>query len=373
MKIAIDIRPLLEPYHSGVQEYIINLLTNIFKIDKKNDYILFSSGLKDIITDKSFSKFLTKISNVKRKHLFIPNKILNRLFQFKLYFLDNFLETPDIFFAPNICYFSIKKAKIVVTFHDLSFEHFPEFYSWDRKIFHFLTKPKHIAQIADKIIAVSQSTKQDLIDLYQIRPEKISVIYSGINTKYEILNSKDYLNLPKNFILYLGTIEPRKNIESIIKGFEMLENFNDLYLIIAGPKGWGYKKVFDLASNSFKKDRIIFLGPVLPEKRYYLYQKAKVFIWPSFFEGFGFPPLEAAVLGTPAIAANNSSLPEIASNNAILINSYRPKEIYLALKQILLDQNLKNHLSKNAPQHLKTFNWENTAKETLEVFKSLKQ
>lgn len=377
MKIAIDIRPLLNKYHSGVQEYIINLLPNIFEIDNKNQYLLFSSGSSNKITNENFANIIKEYKNVKRQHLWLPNKILNRLFQLKIYALDNFLERPDLFFLPNISYFYLKKTPYVVTFHDLSFEYFPEFYSWDRKIFHFLTRPKKIAQKADKIIAVSNSTKQDLIDLYHIAPEKISVIYSGINSRYEPQNRlKTYdlrfKRLPEKFILYLGTIEPRKNIENIIKGFEMLKNYPDLFLVIAGPKGWKYDEVLKAAKRSLKKDKIIFFGPVSPKQRFYLYQKAKVFLWPSYFEGFGFPPLEAAIQNTPIIASNNSSLPEILEKNAVLIDAYRPEEIAIALEQILENKDIGKIL-KTEHQKFKKFSWQKCAQETLKVLTSMKK
>ncbi len=367
MNFAIDIRPLLEKYHSGVQEYIINLLINIFKIDSKNQYLLFSSGKQDKITNQDFVNILKNQKNVRRKHLYISNKLLNRFFQLKIFSLDKFLEEPDVFFLPNIAYFHLKKTPYVITFHDLSFEYFPEFYSLDRKIFHYMTQPNKIAKYAKKIIAVSASTKQDLIDLYNIKPNKIAVIYSGISKQNQNKNTimTDYNFLPKDFILFLGTIEPRKNIESIIKAFEMLESKN-LYLVIVGPRGWKCKKIFELAENSKKKDKIIFLGPIKPQARFILYQKAKVFIWPSFFEGFGFPPLEAINAKVPTIISNNSSLPEAVKNKAILIDAYRPQEIFLALKQILNDKNLDIFLRKKQT-FLNHFSWEKTATLTLEI------
>ncbi|MEA2097548.1 MAG: glycosyltransferase family 1 protein [Patescibacteria group bacterium] len=375
MIIGIDIRMLARGTRSGIEEYTINLLSNIISLDNNIEYRLFYNGYKKTKLKYNF----LKVPNVQLKEFKIPNRILDASFQFLNYpKIDRMLKNIDLFFSPHIFSSSVsKKCKTLTTFHDLSFENYPEFYSTGKKYWHFSMNPKKQAHTANKIIAVSQSTKDDLTNIYNIEPEKIKVIYSGINQESGIMNHESEIskvrrkyNLPEKYILYLGTLEPRKNIIGLIKAFEILNTKyrilnTECHLVIAGSKGWLYKDIFKTVQNSPEKDNIIFTGFIDDKDKPTLYGLADLFVYPSFYEGFGFPPLEAMACGTPVITSNFSSLPEAVGDAAIMINPYNIDELAKAMEMVLTDKKLINILTTRGFEQIKKFSWKNCARETL--------
>ena len=376
MIIGIDIRMLARGTRSGIEEYTINLLSNIISLDNNIEYKLFYNGYEKTKLEYNF----LKLPNVQLKEFKIPNRLLDASFQFLNYpKIDKMLEKVDVFFSPHIFSSAVsKKCKTITTFHDLSFKSYPEFYSTGKNYWHFSINPKKQAQKADKIIAVSQSTKDDLVKIYGIEPEKIKVIYSGIGPESGILNFESGIlkvrkkyNLPDHYILYLGTLEPRKNIIGLIKAFEILNSRfkipdSKFQLVIAGSKGWLYEDIFKAVKNSPVKDDIIFTGFIDDKDKPVLYSLADLFVYPSFYEGFGFPPLEAMAAGTPVITSNFSSLPEAVGDAAIMINPYNLDELAKAMEIVLSDEKLRNILIERGYERVKNFSWEKCAKETLE-------
>ncbi|MFH0969104.1 MAG: glycosyltransferase family 1 protein [Patescibacteria group bacterium] len=383
MKIGIDIRCLEEGRKTGVEEYALNLLTNIFELDKENEYVLFLNSLKGKSLDLEWIK---KYPNARIKSFRYPNKFFNL---FVWYFnwpkIDSLIRGVDVFWMPNINFGSFsKKTKLILTVHDLSFEIFPEYFPWKTRLWHFLINPKKLCQKASKIIAVSDSTKKDLSFYYGVNPQKITAIHSAASGSFglidrnntRLLEIKDNYNLPYYFILFLGAMEPRKNIASIVKAYNQLrklknQDLDKFKLVIAGAKGWKEKKIFEeIESSPFRKD-ILELGFIEADEKPYLYNLASLFVYPSFFEGFGFPPLEAMNCGVPVIVSNNSSLPEIVGDAGILIDPEKPDEIYQAMKEILLNKNLRNKLREKGLKQAQKFNWQKTAEEFLEVINNI--
>jgi len=387
MRIGIDVRCLAEGRRTGVEEYTLNLLDNLFKLNQKNQYILFFNSFSRSKVDFSW---LEKYPNVQIKKFRIPNKILNFLFWY-LHWpkIDLLIGGTDIFFLPNIAFGSFsRKTKVILTVHDLSFERYTETFSWKRKLWHVFVNPKKICQRADKLLAVSESSQKDLELIFQIDSKKIDLIYSGIGEKFKYLDRnnphlikiKEKYKLPYKFILYLGTIEPRKNISGIIKAFNYLqknahsENHEELKktkLVLAGHSGWLTKNIFKEIKNSQFKNDIFYLNFIPDEDKVYLYNLASLFIYPSFFEGFGFPPLESMSCEVPVISSHNSSLGEVVSEGGILIDPDRTDEIYHAMKQVLSSRELQETLRKSGKQQAKKFYWLKTAREFLRVIEKL--
>jgi len=379
MIIGIDIRMLARGARTGIEEYTINLLSNMLCLDKNIKFKLFYNG-----REKAELKYdFLKLPNVELKEFQIPNRILDMSFRF-LDFpkIDEFLGGADVFFSPHIFSSAVsKKCKTVVTFHDLSFASHPEFYSAGKNYWHFSMNPKNQAKKADKIIAVSKSTKDDLVNIYKINPGKIEVIYSGISLESRILNLESRIpevkkkyNLPDHYILYLGTLEPRKNIISLIKAFETLNSKfkiqnSKFKLVVAGSKGWLYKDILEAAKKSAFKNDIIFTGFIGDEDKAVLYSLADLFVYPSFYEGFGFPPLEAMSYGTPVITSDFSSLPEAVGDAAIMVNPYNPNELAKAMELVLGDEKLRDFLVKKGFERIKKFSWHKCAGETLNILK----
>lgn len=298
--------------------------------------------------------------------------------------LDELLGGVDIFFSPHFLLSPISNdCKKIMTFHDLSFEYFPEFFSWRKRFWHYSLSPLARAKEADKIIAVSESTRNDLIELYNLPPEKVKAIHLGIGEEFKkmdlsdkrFLEIKKKYNLPVRFILYFGTIEPRKNLKGVIYAYDLFRRKypakSDYKLVVAGGKGWLYKDILKAAENSAFYPDIVFTGFVEPEDKAYIYNLASLFVFPSFFEGFGFTPLEAMACGVPAIVSHTSSFPETAGEVALMVDPYNLGEIAWAMNEILSDERLAQDLSKKGIECAKKFTWEKCASETMQLIKSL--
>jgi glycosyltransferase involved in cell wall biosynthesis len=385
MKIGIDIRCLSEGRRTGVEEYTINLLKNLFERDRENQYLLFFNSWKKPMVDLSW---IGTYSNVSLKVFHYPNKLLNFLFwYFRFPKIDKMLGGADIFFLPNIAFGSFSpKTKLILTIHDLSFERYPETFSFKRRLWHWFINPRRLVREAKKIISVSESTKNDIVEIYGVNSEKIEVIHSAVSQNFKVINRndtklievKEKYSLPYKFILFLGTLEPRKNIISLVRAYDQLRKLKhpelEKYkLVIAGYNGWKYEKLFSEIRNSEFSGDISLTGPIADDDKAYLYNLASVFVYPSFFEGFGFPPLEAMACGVPVIASNNSSFPEIIGDSGILIDPDRPDEIEKALKAILLNRELREKLVQKGLKQANKFGWSNTAKDFLEILDKLRK
>lgn len=408
MTIGIDIRVLGKGKRTGVEDYTINLLSRLLPQNSLIKYKLFHNSFRK--PDLTFDWM--KLENVELKVWRIPNRIFDLFLRFlKFPKLDRILNPPkgktgkiDIFLSPHFLLTPLSRGiKRIIIFYDLSFIRFPEFFSLPKLFWHKFMYSKKQAQKADLIIAISQSTKEDLINLYNIASEKIKVIYPGIDKKFKPIKktdlnlerAKNKYKLPDSFILYFGTIEPRKNILAIIKAFEqikenpffknevkwqglegrverggkMIFDFSKLKLVIAGTRGWLYDEVFKTAKQSRYSKDIIFTDFIEEEDKVYLYNLADIFVYPSFFEGFGLPPLEAMASGLPVIVSNTSSLSEVVGKGAIVIDPYNIDEIAFAIKEILENKNLKEYLLKEGIKRAEKFDWHKTAKEFLKTFK----
>ncbi len=384
MRIGIDIRCLSDGKRTGVEEYTINLLENLFELDKKNQYVLFSNSYGNSHFD---ARIFSQYKNVNVKQFRFPNKLLNFCFWYLRWpNVDKMLGGVDIFFMPNINFVALsQKTKLVLTVHDLSFEIFPETFSFKRRVWHSVINPRSLCRRADQVIAVSDSSKSDIVSLYGIDERKVERIYNGVSDEMEqldrndprLIEVKERYHLPFNFIFCLGTIEPRKNIPAIVKAYDQLRSLNnpqlDKYkLVIAGGRGWKVKKILDTMRNAkFTKD-IIFTSCITNEDKAAVYTLSSLFVYPSFFEGFGIPVLEAMRCGVPVITSNCSSLPEVVGQGGIMIDPDKPDELYLAMKEVLLDRELHSQLSQSGLRQAIRFNWRTSARETWGLFEKFK-
>ena len=367
MAIGIDIRVLARGTRTGVEEYTINLLSHLLSLEPEINFSLFYNAYQKVNLDYDW----LGLNNVQLKDFRIPNRIFFALARYlEEPKIDKLLEGVDIYFNPHFFVAPLtRKCKKVITFHDLSFERHPEFFSWRKKFWQkFLMDARQEAKKADRIIAVSESTKSDLINLYGIDSGRIKVIHSGVGEQFRPIKSVKGLDLPEKFILYFGTIEPRKNLIGLIKAFELLKD-RDCKLVIAGTKGWLYQDIFKTAKRSKRGRDIIFTGFVKEQDKPFLYNLAQTFIYPSFFEGFGFPPLEAMACGIPTIVSANSSLPEVVGDAALMINPKNIDEMAWALEESLSNNQLRERLIKKGLEQAEKFSWQKCAQETLEVLR----
>jgi len=369
MKIGIDIRCLMESQWSGISEYTYNLLNHLFKIDSQNQYFLFYNQSKKITPPKF------NFSNVTLKGFNYPNKFFNLALRFlKIAEVDKMIGGVDVFLMTNFLFLNLSQTcKKILIVHDLSFELYPEFFTLKKRLWHKLIGPKRLCQQADKIIAISQNTKNDIVKFYGIDPKKIEVVYNGINeiffqpiTVEKKQTVKAKFKLEDDYIFYLGNLEPRKNVETLIAAFQNLKN-QSIQLAIAGGQAWKYKKIYRLWQKSPAKERIKFLGYVDAADKPALYSMAKIFVYPSIYEGFGLPPLEAMACGTPVISSFNSSLIEAIAAAGLLIDPYNVKELTEIINQLLAEQRLQNLLIEKGLKHCQQFQWQKTAQRILEI------
>jgi len=386
MIIGIDIRVLGNKTKSGIEEYTENLVPRLIREGRDIQFKLFYSSSKNKIPDYPW----LREKNVELHNFNYSNNVLFTLSRFlNRPFIDRMVGGADVFFFPHFFLSSLSSScKRVTTFHDLSYAHFPEHLTLRKKFWHnFQMLPEWQAKFSDKIIAVSESTRNDIINFYKIDPARIEVIYSGVEwrsnlnqERFDLKEFKTQKNLPDRFILFLGKLEPRKNIASIIKAFNNLKSnskYDDVGLVIVGAKGWKCRDISRLRlnlnterfnlKNNIANNRIIFTGQINDEERSLYYRAADVFVYPSFFEGFGFPPLEAMNCGTPVITSRNSSLPEVVSASAIMVDPYDIGELELWITKLLDNKRLSNLISKKGLEQSSKFSWDNVATKTLET------
>jgi len=270
------------------------------------------------------------------------------------------------------------RAKKIVTIHDMSFIKFPELHK-KLKTIYFNFFIKILPKMADRIITISRSTLNDFILLAGASKDNISVVHLGRPEWHDTIFRPDAvestlrrLGINHEYLLYVGMIEPRKNIANIIHAFHRLNQSRaDLQLVIAGPKGWHYKPVFKLIDRLGLRERICLPDYITIDEKAILMKHAKIFLYPSLYEGFGLPVLEAMSLGVPTITSNVSSMPEIAEDTAILIHPESVDELYEGIIKLINNKQLYNTLKETSVLQSSKFTWEKTATQTIEVYESV--
>ncbi len=382
MNILIDIRPLMDERYSGVAEYTFELLQALFARDTDNHYILWYNSGRDI----SGRMPVFDYANVRVVRSRFPNKLLNYglLKLWRRPRLDRLVkEAVDVFFMPHLNFAAVSSSvQSVVTVHDLSFLLFPHFFNWRKNVWHSLIGVKKMVRRFDRVVTMSQNTVADIVALTGIDPCKISIIPAGVSDAFRPISADDEnmsrvkqkYHLPDQYILFLGTVEPRKNIEGVIEAFNAIKEharYEALELVIAGGRGWKAQPIYRLAKESSHRAHIHFLDYVDKEDKVYVYNGAKLFAYPSFYEGFGFPPLEAMACGIPAIVATSASLPEVTGNAAVLVDPYNAQALALAMQEILDNSELAASLSEAGITKARQFGWAKAADAYLTMFNNM--
>jgi len=373
LRIGIDGRVLQDLQPSGIPNYAKNIIAEILKIDNFNQYIIFYNSFREI--EKEIPKF---DGRVEEKIFHYPNKFLEWFWKVIPYpKIDRVLKL-DIFFSPHFINIPLsEKVKKIITIHDLSFIKNKKYFSLKKNLWHWQMNPRKASQNFDKIIAVSESTKNDIIDFYQIKNEKIKVIYNGSKKIIDLVEPEkekkfllDHKIEMKKYILFLATLEPRKNIEGILDAFAKISSANpDYKLVIAGKKGWLFKNIFKKVLLYQLGEKIVFTDFIDEEQKHILFKNASAFIFPSFCEGFGIPLTEAINYKLPIITSSASSMPEIVKDLAILVNPHNIEDLAISISHILRNQNLRNVLKSKNPEGF-PFDWKNSASQTLEFLLS---
>lgn len=346
---------------SGIGRYCTNLIKQFSSMDLRDDLSLITSldddnKLNDFPKIKCASKVYGIKEQIEIPTLSLKNKI-------------------DLYHFPHFVFPVINYGKTILTIHDLTPLLFPEYFSKTARF--YMKSLISIAKYrANKIIAVSNNTKHDLIEKFKFPEHKIKVIYNGVEECYRVNKNKEDLNYIKmkyktgdRFILYVGNIKPHKNIPRLLKALARLSI--DIKLVIVGRKDKAYDKVFKVIKEEKLQNRVIFTGFVPDDDLINIYNAATVFIYPSLYEGFGLPPLEAMACGTPVITSNVSSLPEVVGNAAITVDPYDIEKIAFSMTEILTNSSLQDKLIKKGKERVNLFSWKKTAIETKKLYEEL--
>ncbi|MEO6078065.1 MAG: glycosyltransferase family 1 protein, partial [Candidatus Andersenbacteria bacterium] len=302
-----------------------------------------------------------------------PNKLFNTLqFLCKFPKWDKLISVPiDVFFIPNPRLVPLSKnVPFVTVAHDISYERFPEFLTWRRKLWHAIMRPKYLLERSSRVIAVSEHTRQDLLEHYKLPTNKISVVYPGIPdtpsaSQVNMHRVRIKYTLPEHFILFFGALEPRKNVSAIIEAYSAIADRIPHHLVLAGETGWKSEKMTEAIQHSQYGHKIHSIGFIQEQDKNALYALADVFVYPSFYEGFGFPPLEALCAGTPVVVSFNSSLPEVVGQWATLVDPYNTPQLALVLAELLRTPKRIPHNVR--AQILEQYSWKNSAKQVMGI------
>ncbi len=364
--IGIDIRPYLYD-KSGIGQYIYQLTENLIKTDNSNSYVLFADREFSLDFEKKYKKVIFS------SHFPKLNTILYHLktICFSKKYCDIYLTASSLYVP------AIRPQFSLFVIHDLVMLKYPKMHTAKTIILSRLFLRLALRN-AKAIIAVSQTTKLDILSFFpKTQENKLHVIAEGVHTglkKYVENDDNTFWNetqkkfgIQKRYILYVGTIQPRKNVSSLIRAFEELKR-DDVQLVLVGKMGWNSEEIEKLLSKHKRMEDIILTGFVSEKEKAYMYKNAFCLVYPSFYEGFGIPLLEAMLFSLPFISSNVSSLPEVAGEAGILINPHNYKEITEALTKLLTDPSLYQTLQKNGKKQLVKYNWENISREWIQLF-----
>ena len=374
MKIGIDVRVLGQNEYGGVNEYIKNIIPLMIKNEEHFFYLFYSSFRNKNIDIEGILE-IQNSSNVKIYKFKYPNKILFFASYFNFLKFDKIMKINDLdlFFSPHILPVSLtKNIPLVKVFHDVSFVNFPYFFDIKRRLWHFLVQPKKQAEKASFIITPSKYIKNEIIELYKINPSTIEAIPMGVrnyknNNYYNKQELKKACSIPDKYILSLSTLEPRKNIPNLIRAFDIAcqdKIMKDIHLVIAGGVGWKYKNIIKEYEKSIYKSRIVITGAVDEKYKKSIYKNAILFVFPSFYEGFGLPPLEAMSQGIPVISSFAGSLPEVVGGSAMLVDPHNISLIAKSIIEVISTKQLQEEMKKASLNRVKNFSWYQTEQKT---------
>jgi len=368
LRIGIDAR-LVYYSRAGIGQYILNLARGLAGIDGANEYVLLQSR-KDNSTIIEQANFRRVSLWTPSHHRFEQQALPAEIVRLRL----DLLHSPD--FIPPFR----ANCRTVVTVHDLAFLLYPQFLTEESA--RYYGQIDQAVRRADGIIADSESTRRDLLRLLGVPPDKVSVVYLAANPLYRPIplaqargRAADKFGLRGEFILFVGTIEPRKNLPTLLRAYrQLLDAYKlDVDLALVGGEGWLYDEIPPLIGKLRLSGRVRFLGHVSEEDLLHLYNAAGVLAHPALYEGFGLTPLEAMACGTPVVVANNSSLPEVLGDAGLLIEAEDVDAWAAALWRVLAHDDLREELSQKALARSRCFSWQRTARHTLRIYEKVIQ
>lgn len=371
MIIGLDVRHLASGPFTGVAAVTRNLVEASVATAPEDDFRIFFSGRG------APPPFVRAWPNAFRNVALVVHRIPNRCIDVAALSvrqpkIDRLLGGVDVLLSPHALPAPLARAPRVLVLHDLSFVAHPEFFSPSSRRWHALMRIRQQAARASVIIVPSRATAFDLKRFWGIPEQKIHIIPWGVSSNVRV--SPREVRVSPRSVLFLGTVEKRKNVAGLLRAFEFLKQdpqFADVRLVIAGAMGWGSNVVKSKIQSSKFKNDIALCGYISDAGKSKLLAEASVFVYPSFYEGFGLPVLEAMAQGIPVVSGYGTSLPEVAGNAALLVDPRRPEEIAQAMQEILSDGRLAAELSRRGRERVAQFTWEKTAQRLLGVLREV--
>ncbi len=372
MRIAIDAHSVGAQL-AGNESYAVNLIEALAQIDNVNDYTLF------VTTAEAYDRFNRRWPNFKVQTT-LPHTPLIRI---PLILSAELRKHPvDVlhvqFTAPPFC-----PCPAVVSIHDLSFEHLPQTFNRRSRTQLRLTV-RHSARRAAHILSLSEHTRRDIIDTYKIDPARVTSIplaapahFSPVTDDKELQRVRHTYGIERDYVLSVGSIQPRKNLVRLIKAYASLRGVQAEghfpKLVLVGKCGWLYDETLRALEESGIRESIVLTGYVPESDLPALYSGAVCFVYPSYFEGFGLPPLEAMRCGAPVVVGNRTSLPEVVGDAGLQVDPFEVSAIAGAMGRLIADSELRRELSIKGRQRAETFDWRETARRTLQVYERVVQ
>lgn len=276
----------------------------------------------------------------------------------------------DLYHFPNFIIPPMKRGKAVVTVHDLSFARYPE-HTEARNLSRLRKRFGYTLERADAIVAISEFSKRELMEIYGVSSDRIAVIHLGISPPGQAIFKKP---LPARYFLFVGTVEPRKNLGTLLDAWRIVKNRRPGWpfkLLIAGGHGWNCEPAGIQAGKRGLETDVIVLDYVRHDELPALYRGAEALVFPSLYEGFGLPPLEAMACGTPVIASKATAMPEVIGDAGLMFEPAEPEDIARAIMKIHADRQLRDSLAARGLERAKSFTWRKTAEKTLELYRKL--
>jgi glycosyltransferase involved in cell wall biosynthesis len=378
LRIALDTTPIL-PKPSGIGFYVVKLLEELTQIALAESLQLepfYQISLKSAIRG-NFAAPDPLQSYQQLKYFPLPVKLTNLFIRYPKLFLPIFEQSfgfANIFHGTNYTVFPMRKSRNIMTVYDLTFIKYPHYSNTIVQA--YADRIRRCLKWTDLILTISASSKQDIIEYLGFPADRI--IVTPLASRYSMgyqpqLKPTIEYDFQRPFILFVSTIEPRKNILGLIEAFDVLKSQYQIEhdLVLIGQKGWLYEPIFERIERSPYRQNIHHLNYLPDEAVIECYRHADVFVYPSHYEGFGLPVLEAMTLGTPVVCSNNSSLPEVAGDAAIMIDADDAGQIAAGIWKIVDNRNFREQLIQRGYDRAQQFTWRNTAVETLRAYRLL--
>lgn len=378
MKVAVEIQPMLDEHMTGVGWYTDNLIRRIKNFANSDDsyYLLGMDyyGRSGRLKEYTDDNVKLKVNGIMHYGIY---RRLWKLLPF-LHYGSFFGVSADVWHFVNFVVPPRVKGRIINTVYDMVYKTYPE--TMEKANYDKLDKNlKDSCSRADAIITISENSKNEIIGYLNIPGDKIHIVTPGVDLSvYRPMSPDEYrpaavkYGLPDNYLLYLGTIEPRKNITSIVQAFEQFaaRDSEGYKLVIAGRKGWMFNEVFELVKKLGIEHKVIFPGYIPEEDKPYIYTGAAAFVFPSLYEGFGMPPLEAMACGVPVITSNTSSLPEVVGDSGILADPHDIDAISRAMHDLTSKPEYRKELAERSILRASIFSWDDSVMKLIDVYRN---